>query len=383
MTTSTPSPASGSTDAPAPLRWAVVGGGQISQQAFMPGIGMSDSSELVALVSDDPVKRDELAGRYGLTAYGYEQYPDLLASGTIDAVYVATPVFRHREFAVPALEAGIHALVEKPFEVSVENAQAIIDAAERGGARLMVAYRLHQEPGTIALVQAVRDGVIGDPRFITSAFTQTIDERNHRANSGYWGGPVPDMGTYPLNEVRTLFGAEPLRVSAHGIRTPGRTDDTADTVAVTLVFPDERVAQFTASYATAATENFTLAGTRGVITSSSAYGFGPDTSITWTVTDAEGNSTEHAHDPVDQFGGEAEYFADCIRRGVDPEPSGEEGLLDVRVLAAVEESLRTGAPVDLEPYERARRLDGGQERTVPAADEPGDDELISVTTQNP
>ena len=100
------------TEGKRPIRWAVVGGGQISQQAFMPAIGRTDSSELVALVSGDEDKRERLARQYGLAAYGYERYPELLASGTIDAVYVATPVLRHREFGVPALEAGVHALVE-------------------------------------------------------------------------------------------------------------------------------------------------------------------------------------------------------------------------------------------------------------------------------
>ncbi|MCT1986772.1 Gfo/Idh/MocA family oxidoreductase [Dermacoccus abyssi] len=363
------------------IRWAVVGGGQISQQAFMPAIGRTESSELVALVSGDEEKRDRLAGQYGLAAYGYEQYPELLASGTIDAVYVATPVFRHREFAVPALEAGLHALVEKPLEVSVEAAQAIIDAAERGGATLMAAYRLHQEPGTVALVEAVRGGAVGEPRFFSSVFAQTIDERNHRSNNGFWGGPVADMGTYPLNEARMLFDAEPIEVSAHGVRTSDR--DFPDTVAVTLVFPDERVAQFTAAYSTAYTESFTLAGSEGIITSSSCYDWGGDVAITWTTTDADGNSSEHRYDPVDQFAGQVEYFVDCVRAGSEPEPSGAEGLCDVRVLAAIEKSLESGEPVSLEPYERTWHVTNEQVRSVAPGHDPGDDEMVSVITQNP
>ncbi|CAM3441096.1 Gfo/Idh/MocA family protein [Dermacoccus barathri] len=369
------------TEGKRPIRWAVVGGGQISQQAFMPAIGRTDSSELVALVSGDEDKRERLARQYGLAAYGYERYPELLASGTIDAVYVATPVFRHREFAVPALEAGVHALVEKPFEVSVEAAQAIIDAAERGGAKLMVAYRLHQEPGTVALVESVRAGAVGEPRFFSSVFAQTIDERNHRSNNGFWGGPVADMGTYPLNEARMLFDAEPIEVSARGVRTSDR--DFPDTVAVSLVFPHERVAQFTASYSSAYTESFTLAGSEGVITSSSCYDWGGDVAITWTTTDAESNSVEHRHEPVDQFAGQVEYFVDCIRAGAEPEPSGAEGLCDVRVLAAIEKSLETGESVSLEPYERSWHVSAEQVRSVPAGRDPGDDEMVSVITQNP
>ncbi|OMH37082.1 Gfo/Idh/MocA family protein [Tersicoccus sp. Bi-70] len=369
--------------ADAPLRFAVVGGGQISQQAFLPAIGRTDKAVFTALVSGDPEKRDQLAREHGVTAWDYSQYGELLASGTIDAVYVATPVFRHREFAVPALEAGVHALVEKPFEVSGEHAQAVIDAAHRGGATLMVAYRLHQEPGTVALMEAVRDGVVGDPRYFTSAFSQDIDERNHRGSNGFWGGPVADMGTYPLNQVRTLFGAEPIRVSAHGVRTPGRSFDFEDTVAVSLTFPGERVAQFTVSYATASTQNFTLAGSEGSITSPVCYEWGDDIAITWTVTDADGETEEHRHDAVDQFAGQIDYFVDCVRSGTEPEPSGEEGLLDVLALEAIEESLRTGRPVDLPARERSRRLSGDQVRAIAPPPKPDDDELTSVITQNP
>lgn len=369
------------TDEQRPIRWAVVGGGQISQQAFMPAIGRTDSSELVALVSGDADKRDRLAAQYDITPYSYEQYPELLTSGTIDAVYVATPVFRHREFAVPALEAGIHALVEKPFEVSVEAAQAIIDAADRGGATLMVAYRLHQEPATVALVEAVRGGAVGETRFFSSVFAQTIDLGNHRSQNGFWGGPVADMGAYPLNQARMLFGAEPIQVSAHGVRTSER--DFPDTVAVSLVFPDERVAQFTVSYSSASAESFTLAGSEGVITSSSCYEWGADAAISWTLTDADGKSSEHRHDPVDQFAGQVEYFVDCVRTSRTPEPSGMEGLRDVRVLAAIERALESGEAVSLEPQARTWRVSGEQARSVPAGTDPGDDELISVITQNP
>lgn len=366
----------------APLRFAVVGGGQISQQAFLPALDRTEKAVFSALVSGDPVKRDQLGAEHGITTWDYDQYPELLASGTIDAVYVATPVFRHREFAVPALEVGIHALVEKPFEVSAEHAQAMIDAADRGGATLMVAYRLHQEPATVALMEAVRDGVVGDPRFFTSAFSQDIDEGNHRGQNGFWGGPVADMGAYSLNQVRTLFGAEPVRVSAHGVRTPGRSFDFEDTVAVTLTFPGERVAQFTVSYATTPAQGFTLAGTAGSITSSACYDWGDDVAITWTTTDADGTSEEHRHDPVDQFAGQVDYFADCVVGGEEPEPSGQEGLLDVLALAAIEESLATGRPVDLPTRERSRRLTGAQVRAIAPPSKPEDDDLTSVVTQN-
>lgn len=365
-----------------PMRFAVVGVGQISQQAFIPGISQIQDAELAALVTSSAEKAEELGREYGVATYSYEEYPALLASGDIDAVYVATPVFRHREFAEPALEAGVNVLLEKPMETSVADCQAMIDAAEKSGATLMVAYRLHQEPGTVEMIEKVRDQkAIGDPRYFSSVFSQDIAEENHRGHSGYWGGPIPDMGTYPLNAVRHLFDSEPLAVHAVGVRTPGREFNFDDTVAVTLRFPGERVAQFTISYASEAADRFTIAGTEGEIVAEPCFGFGPDTGISYTLTRG-GSSENFAHDPVEQFGGQIQYFVDCVRNGVQPEASGEEGLLDTRVHEAVLCSLETGEVVTLEPYERDRRITSEQVRRVTPADEPEDDELVDQVPQN-
>jgi glucose-fructose oxidoreductase len=365
-----------------PVRYAVVGLGQIAQQAFLPAISRTGNSVLAALVTGTPDKARELAAEYGVPAYSYGDYPALLASGDVDAVYVATPVFRHREFAEPALEAGIHVLVEKPMETSVEDCRAMIDAAARGGARLMVAYRLHHEPGTLELITRVRDeGLVGDPRLFTAVFAQDIDEANHRGHSGFWGGPIPDMGSYPLNEVRHLFAAEPLEVHAMGVRTPGRGFDFDDTVAVTLRFPGERLAQFTISYAAEATEQFTVVGTGGALAAQPCFGFGPEVGISYTVT-RDGRTETRTHDPVEQFAGQTDYFSECILTGAEPEAGGEEGLLDIRVHEAVLASLGTGRPVRLEPVERRVRPTRDQARALPPVAEPGDDELVAQTPQN-
>jgi predicted dehydrogenase len=194
------------------VRYAVVGGGQISQQAFMPGIARTNNSELVALVTGDPVKANKLARQYGLKAWSYDKFDELLRSGEIDAVYIATPNFLHMQYAVPALGSGIHVLLEKPMASSVAEAKQILAAQKAGGAKLMIAYRLHHEPGTVEMITRARRGEFGELRSFSSIFAQNVAEANSRGHNGYWGGPVPDMGTYPLNAVRNPFGHEPIGV---------------------------------------------------------------------------------------------------------------------------------------------------------------------------
>jgi glucose-fructose oxidoreductase len=363
------------------VRYAVVGGGQISQQAFMPGIGRTDNSELAALVTGDPVKADKLAKLYGIKAWSYDQYEELLRSGEIDAVYIATPNFLHMQYAVPALEAGIHVLLEKPMASSVAEAEQILAAQRKSVAKLMIAYRLHHEPGTVDMISRARGNEFGTLRSFTSVFAQNVAEANSRGHNGYWGGPVPDMGTYPLNAVRNLFGQEPIAVHAIGSKTPDRGFNFHDTVAVTLRFPEERLAQFTVSYATASAEYFDLVGTTASIHASPAFMFGPKVGIRYVET-TEAGSKEHAFDPVEQFGNETQYFSDCILNDRHPEADGEEGLLDMRVLAAIERALETGETVTLEPATRSRHVLPDQALKLKPAKEPGEEEMISIIPQS-
>ena len=350
------------------IRYAVVGGGWISQAAFMPGVGQTSNSLMTAIVTGDKAKGAQLAKRYGLDVYGYDEYDTMLKSGTVDAVYVATPNFRHREFAEPALKAGIHVLLEKPMEASLGDSEAIEAAAKASGAKLMIAYRLHCEPGTIAMVEAVRKGEIGKPRFFTSTFSQTVKASNHRATSGYWAGPVPDMGTYPINAVRNLFEAEPPEVMAFASRTD-RDLGCDDTVSVILKFTEGRQASFTLCYSSDGVDQFYLVGTEGSINASPAFGFGEGTKITYDLV-KDGETTRHEAPEVDQFGGETEYFSACILSGREPEPNGDEGLFDMIVLAAIERAIETGTPQKLEPRRRMRHIASDQKRELKLANTP-------------
>lgn len=363
------------------IRYAVVGGGQIAQQAFMPGIGRTNNSELAALVTGDPAKADALARLYTIKSWSYEEYEALLASGEIDAVYVATPNFLHTPYVLAALQAGIHVLLEKPMTSSVDDAERILAAQKTSSAKLMVAYRLHHEPGTVEMITRARNGEFGDLRAFTATFAQNVAEENSRGHNGYWGGPVPDMGTYPLNAVRNLFGEEPIAVSAVGTKTAGRAFNFDDTVAVTLRFPGNRLAQFTVSYATAPAESFTLVGTKSTIHAAPCFMFGPKIGISYTETNDEGSKT-HSFDPVEQFGNETQYFSDCILTDRHPEADGEEGLFDLRVLAAIERALQTGETVKLDPIQRGRHVQPDQALTLKPAKEPSEEEMISIVPQS-
>jgi len=85
--------------------------------------------------------------------------------------------------------------------------------------------------------------------------------------TGFDAGPIPDMGVYPINAVRNIFGAEPIEVTAIGFKTPGNDalKMEHDTISVTLRFPRDRMAQFVAGYASASTQGYKVVGTKGML----------------------------------------------------------------------------------------------------------------------
>ena len=146
--------------------------------------------------------------------YGYERYADCLASGDIDAVYIALPNNMHRAYTEGAAEAGVHILCEKPMAVTEQECESMIDAASRNDVKLMIAYRLHFEMGNLSAIRSVRDGQIGEPRIFRSAFCQQVTPENSRLQSALGGGPLYDIGVYCINAARYIFQAEPQEVFA-------------------------------------------------------------------------------------------------------------------------------------------------------------------------
>lgn len=336
------------------IRYAVVGLGWIAQEVILPGFEGASNSELVALVTEDPEKERELGKKYGIELHaGYQGYDELLKGGQIDAVYIALPNHMHREYTVRAAEAGIHVLCEKPMANTVMECEEMIRAAEANRVKLMIAYRLHFEPANLNAVDRVLAGDIGEPRIFNSVFSQQTPAGNIRLKKAMGGGPLMDMGVYPINASRYLFRDEPEEVTGVGANGGDpRFSEVHEMASGILRFPGDRLAVFTCSFGAASSDSYEVLGTRGGLKLKPAFDY--HEKITMTVT-TDGHEKEKTFDVVDQFGGEVEYFSRCILQNSEPEPDGYEGLADIRIVSALLESMRGGHPVKLEPYTRSRR----------------------------
>jgi predicted dehydrogenase len=142
------------------VRYAVIGAGWISQEAFLPAVEQTGNSEAVAIVSGNLDKAKQLAAFYGIEGvYPYEQFDALARSGGVDAVYIATPNSSHVRFALQAAQHRLHILVEKPLAVSLAQAESMLAAAHEAGVNLATAYRLHNDPGTLKVMEMIRSQV--------------------------------------------------------------------------------------------------------------------------------------------------------------------------------------------------------------------------------
>lgn len=336
------------------VRYAVVGLGNFAQTAILPAFAKAkDKAKLVALVTGDQEKAAKLSRKYQAPAYHYDQYEELLGSGEIDAVYIATPNSEHRKFAVPAAEAKVHVLCEKPLAYSVEEAEAIVAACKQHRVQLMVAYRLHFEDANLAAIEAAHSGQIGEAKLFTSVHTMQIEPDNVRIDLGLGGGPVEDIGIYCLNAARYIFKAEPEEVTAFAVHgSDRRFKEVPESVAATLRFSKNRLATFLCGFGQTKVSEYEVIGTEGIIRMDPAFTWnGP---IHQTITRKDKSKTK-TFKHRDQIAAEIVYFSNCIRQNEQPEPSGEEGLLDVRIIDALRRSYNESRTIKLPPLEKKRR----------------------------
>lgn len=194
-----------------PVRWVVLSTAAIGAHRHrrLPGLrvcGLPGGSE------SGPRQGGGVRGGVRSTAC-LRSYEELLASDTVDAVYVAPPVSMHADWTVKALEAGKHVLCEKPFALTAaetDRAFAVVEAAGLVWAEGFI-WRLH--PQTAMALRPVSEGAIGRLLLIRVALSLAAPEGDIRRTRALGGGALADLGGYCVSAMR-LFAGEPRRVQA-------------------------------------------------------------------------------------------------------------------------------------------------------------------------
>jgi predicted dehydrogenase len=322
--------------APAPLRWGLVGCGDIANKRVAPALRDSLGSSLLAVARARAELAAEFARRHGAPRF-YATWRDLLRDGEVDAVYLATPVNLHAEQAVAAAEAGKHVLCEKPMALDVAGCDRMIAAARKSGVRLGVAYYRHHYPVVARLRELLRSGEIGRPVLVHAQAFELFDPpADHprswllrKSESG--GGPMMDFGCHRIEVLLDLLGP----VSAvRGFPTNVRFRDreVEDTCVAHLRFESGAQAVLAVTHAAQESRDAVqLFGTGG----SAHVDVLNQGGLRIVVGKADGPREErhppHAnlHQPL------VEDFVAAVREGRDPAVTGEAGREVSRVLAKI------------------------------------------------
>ena len=341
-----------------PIRFAVIGLGDLARNAVLPAFKRAPNARLTALVSGDIDKLADLGSRYGVSPdhrFLYDELDQLFAAEIADAVYLALPNHLHCEYTLRCARARLHVLCEKPLAATADQCRQMVQTAQDQEVFLMTAYRLHFEPANRTALQIAGDGELGDLRLFSSTFFRPVapgDIRLLPLSKG--GGPTFDLGIYCINAARSLFNEEPLEVMAFSERRPddSRFDDVPEMTGAVLRFSRGRLAQFLTGFGAYPSSRYHLVGTKGELILEPAYGFDEPLSIR-VQTNHQGRSETLRK--TDQFAPELVYFSRCIATGKLPQPDGYEGWIDVQIIEAIHRSARIGEAVTLDLVKRPPR----------------------------
>ncbi len=196
-----------------PLRWGIMGPGWIAE-LFTKSV-QAHTRQVIAAVGSRSLERSRaFADKHAVPA-AYGSYEELAAADDIDIVYVATPHNFHHAAAVLALDAGRHVLIEKPIAMNAAEARDLRDRAEAAGLFAAEALWSFFLPKFDVVRQLLEQQALGELTTVIAEYGEHFDPSNRIFDPALAGGPLLDLGTYPLALITTLLG-EPNKVKAIG-----------------------------------------------------------------------------------------------------------------------------------------------------------------------
>lgn len=196
------------------IRWGMIGCGAVTEVKSGPGFYKATNSVLAAVSARRPEQARAFAQRHGVPKH-YDTAEQLVQDRDIDAVYVATPPSSHKDLSLLVAGAGKHVYVEKPMATRFEECREIIEACERAGVRLFVAFYRRAMPRFMKVREWLEGGAIGEVRCVRAVQYQRPAPEDLSRHTLPWrlipavagGGKFLDMGVHMLDMFDCWFGA--------------------------------------------------------------------------------------------------------------------------------------------------------------------------------
>ncbi|WP_276372322.1 Gfo/Idh/MocA family oxidoreductase [Chryseolinea sp. H1M3-3] len=275
------------------VRWGIIGAGDVCEVKSGPALSKIKHSKLVAVMRRNAAKAQDFATRHGVPKW-YDDAEKLIHDPEINAIYIATPPGSHETYTLMAAKAGKPVYVEKPMARTHKECISMVEACQRANVPLFTAYYRRSLPNFLKIQSLIRDGVIGDVRYVNILLNKTLqpDIVWASGNDDNWrivpevsgGGYFFDLASHQLDMMDFLFG--PIK-DARGIaRNQAGLYQAEDIVMGNFQFESGIIGQGTWCFTTSKVsdkEVTTIVGSKGQI----SFPFFSDHSVTLEVEGKE------------------------------------------------------------------------------------------------
>lgn len=332
------------------LRWGILGAARVNER-LLPAIVEASNAELVAIASRRPNAAAETLAKYAPKVQGvktYDELEDLLEDASIQAVYIPLANHEHAEWALKAIAAGKHVLIEKPMAIKVEDVEAIEAAALKHKVKVMEGFMYRFHPQHQRVKEIVQSGLIGEVMFAKASYSFMMREArmyrlaNDTANGG---GAMWDIGPYAIHTLRHCFENKPVSVTAMAKYAQSGADISTSGV---IDFGDGKRGHFDTSFECSRQSEYNIVGTKGSIKCHTVWQL-PGTNdvpvISWWSE--SGHKGEAIYPASNHFVLEIEHFSDCVLNDKPTLLIFADAKMNCKTIVATLESAATGKTVKI------------------------------------
>ena len=324
---------------------ALVGLGNYSMRQLAPALLETEHCRLAGIVTGSPTKIPEWCEKYNIpkqNVYNYQNFDDIRNNPDIDIIYVVLPNSMHAEYTIRAAKAGKHVICEKPMAMNVVECEQMIKACKAANVMLSVGYRLYFEPHHLEMRRLGMDKVYGNIRMVESGLGYNMaDPTSWRLNKKMGGGgAIMDLGIYCVQGIRRTLNELPTEVTAQGFKI--NTDlfkDIYETMMFQMTFPSGAISNSTTTYTSFIDKLYATTG-------SERFGISPAFTATGAKT-MDFAVKINVESPKYQQIKQMDAFAQNINNKTQILASGEEGLVDMKIIEAIKQAVDTGKSVKM------------------------------------
>lgn len=338
------------------LNWGILGAARVNER-LLPAIIEAANAQLVAIASRRAGAAKATLEKYAPCHHNVTCYDDmdaLINDENVQAIYCPMANEEHAKWALKAIHAGKHVLIEKPMALTVKDIEAIEAAANKHNVKVMEGFMYRFHPQHQRVQEIVASGLIGDVLSARASYSFLMKPaRMYRIDRSMvnGGGAMWDIGPYAIHSLRWCFAnggipAEPKSVIAHAKLNEHGADIVTSGV---LDFGEDaegraRFGHFDISFERSRKSEYEIIGTKGWVKCHAAWVFQNDVPvISWALED--GRFAEERFAPSNHFTLEIEHFSDCVLNNKPLHLTFADAKANCKAIEAVLTSVQTGSQV--------------------------------------